>query len=73
MGSFIAFNLKYPFGCTMDFRYIFPTAIIGAIYLGIALDHMKRDGKPASRWVFYAGAAAIGLFSAASVLFYTSA
>jgi 4-amino-4-deoxy-L-arabinose transferase-like glycosyltransferase len=70
MGSFILFNLKYPMGCTMDFRYIIPTAIIGAIFTGIALDRVK--GKPGvlSRPVYYVGLAAVVLFCAASVLFY---
>ena len=30
MVSFILFNLKYPMGCTMDFRYIVPTVFTGA-------------------------------------------
>ena len=34
--SSISFNITYPFGCTMDFRYIVPTAVFGAICLGIA-------------------------------------
>lgn len=33
MASYIVFNLKYPFGCTMDFRYIVPNALIGAVFL----------------------------------------
>ena len=41
MGSFVMFNLMYPFGCTMDLRYIVPTVVVGAAYLGIALDRLK--------------------------------
>lgn len=33
MGSYINFNIQYPFGCTMDFRYVVPTALIGAVFL----------------------------------------
>lgn len=33
MGSYIDFNIQYPFGCTMDFRYVVPTALIGAVFL----------------------------------------
>ena len=33
MGSYVDFNVKYPFGCTMDFRYVVPTALIGAVFL----------------------------------------
>ena len=35
MISYLSFNLQYPFACTMDFRYITPTAIVGGIFLGI--------------------------------------
>lgn len=31
-------NVKIPYGCTMDFRYIVPTALLGAIYLGIHVE-----------------------------------
>ena len=70
MASFIVFNVGFPFGCTMDFRYIVPTAIVGAIYTGIALDHIKNKHKAAANAVFIAGVAAIALFGIASVLFY---
>ena len=34
MVSYVVFNIKYPDSCTMDFRYIVPTVVCGAIYLG---------------------------------------
>ena len=71
MAAFIVFNLRYPFGCTMDFRYIMPTAIVGAIYIGLALDHIKSRGKALSNVLFCVGVAAVALFGVASVLFYT--
>jgi dolichyl-phosphate-mannose--protein O-mannosyl transferase len=40
MVSFVAFNLKYPYGCTMDFRYLAPTAIIGAAFIGLITDRL---------------------------------
>jgi hypothetical protein len=70
MASFFAFNLEYAFGCTMDFRYIMSTAIVGAVYIGIALDYIKSKHKPATNRVYIAGCVAIALFSIASVLFY---
>lgn len=36
--SFLYFNVEYPFGCTMDFRYIVPTAFLGAIFIGRFFD-----------------------------------
>ena len=70
MASFLAFNIRFPFGCTMDFRYIVPTVIVGAIYIGIALDRIKEKNKVAANAVFYVGVAAVALFGLASVLFY---
>jgi|AGTN01.2.fsa_nt_gi hypothetical protein len=72
LASFVLFNLQFPFGCTMDFRYIVPTAIVGAIYTGVALDHIKNKHKFASDALFIAGCAAIALFGVASVLFYAA-
>lgn len=31
-------NIRLPYGCTMDFRYIVPTAMLGAIYLGCYME-----------------------------------
>ncbi len=70
MASFLLFNVNFPFGCTMDFRYIVPTVITGAVYTGIALDHMRNKNKIAPNAVFAVGCATIALFCVASVLFY---
>jgi len=70
MGSFILFNLRYPMGCTMDFRYIVPTVFTGAAYVGIALDRMKARPGVWRKALYWAGAAAVAFFCAASVLFY---
>jgi hypothetical protein len=70
--SFIVFNVGYPFGCTMDFRYIVPTASTGAIYTGIALDRLKEMRKTAAAVLFGIGVAAVALFGIASVLFYAA-
>ncbi len=32
-------NIRLPYGCTMDFRYIVPTALLGSIYLGIYIEN----------------------------------
>ncbi len=72
MGSYLMFNLQYPFGCTMDLRYIVPTIFVGAAYLGIALDHLKAKNKPFANVAFYFGVAVIVLVAAASTLFYAT-
>ncbi|WP_040198004.1 phospholipid carrier-dependent glycosyltransferase [Candidatus Soleaferrea massiliensis] len=43
--SFIYFNIQYPFGCTMDFRYIVPTVVTGAFFLGRYLQ-ARRENRP---------------------------
>lgn len=72
IGSYLMFNLQYPFGCTMDLRYIVPTIIVGAAYLGIALDDLKERDKPLGKVLFYFGTAAIVAVAAASTLFYAT-
>ena len=42
MLSFVYFNIKYPFGCTMDFRYIVPTIITGAAFLGLLSERISK-------------------------------
>ena len=34
IASYISFCFKYPYTCTMSFRYIVPTLIAGAYYTG---------------------------------------
>ncbi len=72
MGSYLMFNLQYPFGCTMDLRYIVPTIIVGATYLGIALDRLKEKNKPLGNVLFYFGTVVIVAVAAASTLFYAT-
>ena len=67
MLSFLFFNVKYPFGCTMDFRYIVPTVVAGAAFLGLLYDRLSER-----RHIVPAGAilAVLGVFCAASAVFY---
>lgn len=36
-------NVRLPYGCTMDFRYIVPTAMLGAIYLGSYIEKCAKQ------------------------------
>jgi 4-amino-4-deoxy-L-arabinose transferase-like glycosyltransferase len=45
MLSFVYFNIKYPFGCTMDFRYIVPTVMTGAAFLGLLYERMSEGRR----------------------------
>lgn len=41
--SFIYFNIQYPFGCTMDFRYIVPTLLTGITFICMAVDNIIKN------------------------------
>lgn len=41
MFSHVMFNINYPFGCTMDFRYIVPTILVGAVSIGLFYDRVQ--------------------------------
>ncbi len=45
MISYYRFCFSYPYTCTMNFRYILPTMIIGAVSLGLALQQLKSRTK----------------------------
>ena len=68
--SYVSFNIGYPFGCTMDFRYIVPTIIPFAVYTALfaaSTGGSSRKWKQALSGVIYS---LIGAFCALSVLFY---
>lgn len=71
IGFFILFNWQYPYGCTMDFRYIVPTAVIGAIYLGLMLDRWRQKNKVLTNMLYFLCVALVALYCVASALFYT--
>ncbi|SHH90923.1 Dolichyl-phosphate-mannose-protein mannosyltransferase [Sporobacter termitidis DSM 10068] len=68
MVSFVYFNIKYPFGCTMDFRYIVPTVITGAAFLGLLSD--KLAGGRGRKALFGAFCAVLAVFCVSSAVFY---
>lgn len=43
--SYILFNLRYPYTCTMDFRYIVPTAVLGAIFTAAVSEILPQNTK----------------------------
>lgn len=65
-GSFLYFNIQYPYGCTMDYRYIVPTAYLGAIFIGSVFEKSctSKSGKAiAYRIITITGVALFALFS----------
>ncbi|MBE6798839.1 MAG: glycosyltransferase family 39 protein [Ruminococcaceae bacterium] len=44
LAFFVYFNISYPFGCTMDFRYIPLTVICSGVLLGRLTENDQRSG-----------------------------
>lgn len=66
--SYLYFNIKMPYGCTMDFRYIVPIIISFGILLTLSYDTFKKNDFYG---VFYKIALCLGaIFLATSSLFY---
>lgn len=40
--SYLAMNMKLPYGCSMNFRYLLPTIFIGAMFTCFNLDYYRR-------------------------------
>ncbi len=45
MISYYRFCFSFPYTCTMNFRYIIPTMVIGAVFMGIMLQKAKNAPK----------------------------
>ncbi len=43
LAFFVYFNVKYPFGCSMDFRYIVPLLFCGIAFLGTASQALEQS------------------------------
>lgn len=41
--NFITFSIQYPHNCSMDYRYIVPTCVLGAIFIGTAMEQLECD------------------------------
>ena len=71
VGSFIGFNIQYPFACTMDYRYIPLTTIIGAIFMGICFRYIRQKSGMGYRIACKGIQAIVLLFAVLSVVMYT--
>ncbi len=68
MAQFLVFCFQYPFTCSMDFRYIVPTLLIGALFIGIFTERMekKRSEKKICKTVHSLTVLAAAFFAFAS-------
>lgn len=71
VGSFIWFNIQYPFACTMDYRYIPLTTIIGAIFMGIFFRHTRQKSGIGYRILCKGIQAIVLLYATLSIVMYT--
>lgn len=52
--SYLAMNMKLPYGCSMNFRYLLPTIFIGAIFICFNLDYYRRKNIKLERNLYKA-------------------
>ncbi len=63
--SYILFNIDHPVACTMDFRYVIPTALIGSVFLGDWMENSRENIIKTMVWMI------LGVFCLESCLMYT--
>lgn len=68
-------NLYYlaysaPFTCSMNYRYITPTCVIGALFLGVAVQELLNGKKTCCKPLAAGLTGLSGVFAACSFLFY---
>ncbi|WP_352401144.1 glycosyltransferase family 39 protein [Anaerotignum sp.] len=66
--SYIIFNIKYPYGCTMDFRYVAPVFIINSLLFGRFLD--KHHDKKFSMVFYGISGGVVLIFSLLSIFMF---
>lgn len=67
---FIYFNFSYPFGCSMDFRYIVPLFFIGVVFLGKALTGLQNRVGVLTELFKYSAAVSTGILVFSSVIIF---
>lgn len=70
MGGFYQLSAAEPFTCSMNYRYITPTCVIGAVFLGLAFQRLRNGKKPVCRWLCGIGWTLCGCFAACAAAFY---
>jgi len=70
VGSFIKFCFQFPHTCTMDYRYIVPTLIIGAIAIGLLVNELDKKKSIVYKRISYGIWVLTVLFAVSSVLTY---
>ena len=74
MVFFVKFSFDFPHTCSMDFRYLGVTVVIGAVFMGMFSEHIKLNHKKHSEVILFVRTflfTAASAFSIFSVLVYT--
>lgn len=70
-GNFINFCFKYPHNCSMDFRYIVPTMIIGAMFIGMLVQYAYENKKDVKlKLTYFTALGSSAVFSVFSIIVY---
>ena len=43
--NFIIFSIQYPHTCSMDYRYIVPTCVVGSVFIGMMINALESDAE----------------------------
>ena len=70
VGLFLYSNVKYPYGCTMDFRYLAPAVLPGAVFLGAAGQRLWRSKREVPQYLAVVLSCIVFLFCVSGVFLY---
>lgn len=70
VGLFLYSNVKYPYGCTMDFRYLAPAVLPGAVFLGAAGQRLWRSKREVPQYLAVVLSCVVFLFCVSGVFLY---
>ncbi len=70
LAFFIYFNVKYPFGCSMDFRYVVPLFFIGVVFIGLGLQKVNQSNRFSSKLFEYLAYISTAVLCLASVIIF---
>lgn len=68
--SHICFNIQNPFGCTMDFRYVVPIALMNALAMGEVVNDLGNYNKQIATSMRIAIYAIVVVFSVLSIVMF---
>jgi len=70
VGNLYSLSKNYAFVCSMNFRYLMPTVIIGSLFIGFVLQNTEKSGKTAAKVLTVSLASASVVFALLSSSIY---